>query len=61
MGRVTVVLVLLNLVANGNEEMLVEFSEELSVLFGGFQVKSDKLTILLEQCRVVRGLNSFCW
>ena len=49
------VLILLDLVANGSEEMLMESSEELSVLSGGFQVKSNNLDILLERCRVVES------
>ena len=55
MGIITVVLILLDLVANGSEEMLMESSEELSVLSGGFQVKSYNLAILFERCRVVKG------
>ena len=55
MGIITVVLVLLGLFANGSEEMLMESSEELSVLSGGFQVKSYNFAILHEQCRVVKG------
>ena len=52
---VSAVLVLLDLVANGSEEMLMESSEELSVLSGGLQVKSYNLAILLERGRVVKG------
>ena len=52
---VGVVLVLLDLVAYGGEEMLVESSEELSVLTGGLQVESYNLAFFLEHCRIVEG------
>ena len=55
MGIISVVLILLDLVANGSEEMLMESSEELSVLSSGLQVKSYNLAILLERGRVVKG------
>ena len=55
MWVVGVVLVLLDLVAYGGEEMLVESSEELSVLTGGLQVESYNLAFFLEHCRIVEG------
>ena len=55
MGIISVTLILLDLVANGSEEMLMESSEELSVLSGGLQFKSYNLAILLECGMVVKG------
>ena len=52
---ISVVLILLDLVANGGEEMLMESSEELFVLSGGLQGKSYNLAILLEHGTVVEG------